>query len=42
MVMKAYPKFALIRTLTKGTAFGERALLDKDKRTATIVCAEDT
>lgn len=40
--MKNYPKYKLVYTFNSGEGFGELALLNKDRRTATLVCSQDT
>ncbi|KAL4505386.1 hypothetical protein ABPG72_002448 [Tetrahymena utriculariae] len=37
-----YPNMKLVKTYSNGGAFGEIALLTKEKRTATMVCEQDT
>ncbi|KRX03082.1 Cyclic nucleotide-binding protein [Pseudocohnilembus persalinus] len=37
-----YPNFRLMATFSAGQAFGEIALVNKDKRTATMVCQEES
>ncbi|KAM3132133.1 hypothetical protein pb186bvf_015728 [Paramecium bursaria] len=41
-ISHVYSDFQQVRTLGPGEAFGEIALITKQKRTATIVCTEDT
>lgn len=37
-----YPQFDIVRELVSGDAFGEIALVNNSRRTASIICKEDT
>lgn len=37
-----YPQFDIVRELTAGDAFGEIALINNARRTASIICKEET